>query len=153
MLCEMSGCRVEELAHATNGNPSDHTRQFNDVLSPAPPGILSIRSVAVELRHAIDRMQRRNSWPRFLLESKDKGPAQQLSSEEGYFETGNLVWENLYWLGGRLPTGTGIVADVERNARVPTDEYGTGSNKSSKGILMLTATPLKACSAGCSGRF
>ncbi|CAE7865449.1 unnamed protein product, partial [Symbiodinium microadriaticum] len=113
-------------------------RQFNDVLSPAPPGILSIRSVAVELRHAIDRMQRRNSWPRFLLESKDKGPAQQLSSEEGYFETGNLVWENLYWLGGRLPTGTGIVADVERNARVPTDEYGTGSNKSSKGILMLT---------------
>ncbi|OLP82782.1 hypothetical protein AK812_SmicGene36531 [Symbiodinium microadriaticum] len=57
-------------------------RQFNDVLSPAPPGILSIRSVAVELRHAIDRMQRRNSWPRFLLESKDKGPARQLSSEE-----------------------------------------------------------------------
>ena len=96
-------------------------RQFNDVLSPAPPGILSIRSVAVELRHAIDRMQRRNSWPRFLLESKDKGPARQLSSQEGYFETGNLVWENLYWLGGvyLLPTGTGIVADVERNARVP----------------------------------
>ncbi|OLQ07712.1 hypothetical protein AK812_SmicGene8878 [Symbiodinium microadriaticum] len=58
-------------------------RQFNDVLSPAPPGILSNRSVAVELRHAIDRMQRRNSWPRFLLESKNKGPARQLSSEEG----------------------------------------------------------------------
>ena len=93
--------------------------------------------MAVELRHAIDRMQRRNSWPRFLLESKDEGPARQLSSEEGYFETGNLVWENSYWLGGvyLLPTGTGIVADVERNARVPTDEYGTGSNKSRKGIF------------------
>ena len=121
----------------TSFNSWYESRQFDDVPDPAPPGILSIISVVVELHHAIYKMQQRRRWPRFLLESKDKGLARHLSSEEGYFEAGNLVWENLYWLGGvyLLPTGTGVAADVERNARIPTDEYGTASNKSSKGIF------------------
>ena len=107
-----------------------------DLIRPPPAGALCVINVAREVRYTIRAMLRRSLFPHWLMQSKDRGKARTQSSESGYYEAGNMAWEALYWLGGlyMLPFGSGLVEDRWRNMRTPTDAYGTGSSKSSKGF-------------------
>ena len=80
---------------------------------------LAIRSRSRQ--STIRSMLKRTLFPNWLIQSKDRGKARTQSSEEGYYEAGNMVWEALYWLGGlyMLPFSSGLVEDRSRVMSMP----------------------------------
>ena len=85
-----------------------------------------------EIRLLWKELQQRDLIPEWISKPTDHGYVRHNSSDFGYCEQGNEIWEALFYMAGFQD-----FVDVEVAFKVPNDEYGQSSNKSAKGSFNL----------------
>lgn len=71
-------------------------------------------------------------WPKWITAPRDHGRVRKESSDYGYTEQGNELWEALFYVAG-FPT----IVDQPQALATPVDLYGQLGNKNAKGSFNL----------------
>ena len=98
----------------------------------AYPCLEDMGYIVAECRFVLSYIDEKNWWPSWITAPRDHGRVRKESSDCGYTEQGNELWEALFYLAG-FPT---IVGQPQALA-TPVDLYGQRGNKSAKGSFNL----------------
>ena len=102
----------------------------NNALPHQP--LLCANAVVTELRLVMQEFSQQKLWPRFLTKPRDSDLKKMPTTDEGYVDTGNEIWEMMVVLVG-LPSAMETLAAQQTFNAAPNAPYGHKTNKSGRG--------------------
>ena len=101
-----------------------------EALSQDSTALRDLGCTMCECRLLLAKLDTCRWLPGWLVNPSDHGRVRAQSTEEGYVEQGNELWECLFFVAG-LPS----VVRPSVSMATPTAEYGQRTNKSAKGTF------------------